>query len=191
MEEKRILDSWKEIAAYLGRSVKTCRRWEHELGLPIHRLEDSPKARVFAYPEELDQWVKKTQKSDETQKRSFPRIKKDFFPALVFLLILISIAIWQIVPQKGILSISSDIPCLLILPFQNKTGDKDFGIWGDMLPVLLTTDLFQSQLIQVVPDDKLIEALKEFGLFDAKKITATDLRKLTSHLSTPISSVDS
>ena len=31
------LDSWKEIAAYLNRGVRTVRRWEREEGLPVHR----------------------------------------------------------------------------------------------------------------------------------------------------------
>lgn len=56
MEERRVLERWKAIASYLGRTEKTCRKWEHELGLPIHRLEDSPKAQVFAYADELDRW---------------------------------------------------------------------------------------------------------------------------------------
>ena len=33
----RRLDSWKEIAAYLGRDVRTVQRWERREGLPIHR----------------------------------------------------------------------------------------------------------------------------------------------------------
>jgi hypothetical protein len=32
------LDSWKEIAAYLGRAIRTVQRWEREEGLPVHRL---------------------------------------------------------------------------------------------------------------------------------------------------------
>jgi eukaryotic-like serine/threonine-protein kinase len=52
----RYLDSWKEIAAYLNRNVRTCWLWERELGLPVHRLDGSPKARVFAYTAELDAW---------------------------------------------------------------------------------------------------------------------------------------
>ena len=73
MPEKTVLDSWKEISSYLKRSEKTCRRWEKKLGLPIHRLEDSPRARVFAYKQELDAWVQKTQRTAENQfnKRSF------------------------------------------------------------------------------------------------------------------------
>ena len=56
-EEQRRLESWKEISDYLRRSIRTCRRWETELGLPIHRLDGTPSARVFAYPQELDAWM--------------------------------------------------------------------------------------------------------------------------------------
>lgn len=54
---REVLQSWKEISAYLGRDVRTCRRWEEHLGLPIHRLNGSPKARVMAYKDEIDRWL--------------------------------------------------------------------------------------------------------------------------------------
>src|SRR5271170_5789521 len=50
------LDSWKEIAAFLGRDERTVNRWEKELGLPIHRLPGT-KGRVYAYTEELSAWL--------------------------------------------------------------------------------------------------------------------------------------
>jgi TolB-like protein/tetratricopeptide (TPR) repeat protein len=56
MEGKRVLEGWKAISAYLGRTGKTCRKWEQELGLPIHRLDDSASAHVFAYADELNRW---------------------------------------------------------------------------------------------------------------------------------------
>src|SRR3989442_4777544 len=31
------LDSWGEIASYLGREVRTVQRWERTEGLPVHR----------------------------------------------------------------------------------------------------------------------------------------------------------
>jgi len=65
MTERSILESWKEISGYLKRSEKTCQRWEIELGLPIHRLDGTPSARVFAYPEELDHWIKEKLHSRE------------------------------------------------------------------------------------------------------------------------------
>jgi tetratricopeptide (TPR) repeat protein len=50
------LDSWKEIAAFLGRDERTVNRWEKELGLPVHRLPGT-KGRVYAYTEELSAWL--------------------------------------------------------------------------------------------------------------------------------------
>jgi Tfp pilus assembly protein PilF len=51
------LDSWKEIACFFGRDERTVRRWEKESGLPVHRVPGSGKARVFAYEDELSQWL--------------------------------------------------------------------------------------------------------------------------------------
>jgi len=50
------LDSWKEIAAYLKRGVRTVQRWEHTAGLPVHRLAPDRQGSVFAYKTELDAW---------------------------------------------------------------------------------------------------------------------------------------
>ena len=50
------LDSWKEIAAYLGRSERTVCRWEEREGLPVHRLQHEKRGSVFAYKRELDAW---------------------------------------------------------------------------------------------------------------------------------------
>lgn len=54
-----ILSSWKDVARYLGHSIRTCQRLEQEAGLPIHRMDESPKARIFAYPAEIDRWLDK------------------------------------------------------------------------------------------------------------------------------------
>ena len=51
------LDSWKAIAAYLKRDVRTVRRWEHELALPVRRLPGGHGRSVFAYTAEIDAWL--------------------------------------------------------------------------------------------------------------------------------------
>jgi hypothetical protein len=56
-KKENILTSWKEIAAYLDRDVRTCVRWEKRYGLPVHRLERDSKAKVFAYKQQIDQWL--------------------------------------------------------------------------------------------------------------------------------------
>ena len=50
------LDSWKEIASYLGRGVRTVQRWEREEGLPVHRLAHEKRGSVYARREELAAW---------------------------------------------------------------------------------------------------------------------------------------
>jgi TolB-like protein len=50
------LDSWKAIARYLGRSVRTVRRWEADEGLPVHRHMHRSLASVYAFKSELDTW---------------------------------------------------------------------------------------------------------------------------------------
>jgi TolB-like protein len=55
------LDSWKEIATYLSRSVRTVRRWEKHEGLPVHRQMHTSLGSVYAYRSELDQWRRKNE----------------------------------------------------------------------------------------------------------------------------------
>ena len=50
------LESWKEIAAYVQREVRTVRRWEKEEGLPIHRHVHKSRGSVYAYRSEIDAW---------------------------------------------------------------------------------------------------------------------------------------
>ncbi len=50
------LESWKDIAAYLRRDVRTVQRWEQTDGLPIHRLKRAQRAIPYAYTAELDAW---------------------------------------------------------------------------------------------------------------------------------------
>ena len=50
------LDSWKAIANYLGKSVRTARRWEAEEGLPVHRQMHKAQGSAYAYRSEIDAW---------------------------------------------------------------------------------------------------------------------------------------
>lgn len=54
-------DSWKAIADYLKRDVATVRRWEKEVGLPVHRVPGGPGRSVFAYRSEIDAWLARPQ----------------------------------------------------------------------------------------------------------------------------------
>ncbi len=55
---RAVLSSWKEIASYLGKGVRTVQRWERELDLPVRRPKPNEKQIVLAFPEELDAWLR-------------------------------------------------------------------------------------------------------------------------------------
>jgi Tfp pilus assembly protein PilF len=55
---KKRLDSWKEIATFFGRDERTVKRWEKERGLPVYRVPGSARGGVFAYAEQLTEWLK-------------------------------------------------------------------------------------------------------------------------------------
>ena len=53
----KILGSWKEIAAYLGKGVRTAQRWEAELELPVRRPVEGNRKVVVALSAEIDSWL--------------------------------------------------------------------------------------------------------------------------------------
>ena len=91
LKKENLLTSWKEIAAYLDCDERTCVRWEKKYRLPVHRIDEISKATVFAYKDELDQWLEKFTVSkafaqeEAAGKRSRRRI---FYFLLAFLVIL-------------------------------------------------------------------------------------------------------
>lgn len=54
--QPRRLDSWKEVAEYLGRDVRTATRWEAQ-GMPVHRVPGGKGTSVFAFSYEIDAWL--------------------------------------------------------------------------------------------------------------------------------------
>lgn len=57
------LDSWKEIAAYLRRDVRTVQRWEKKEGLPVHRHQHDKLGSIYAFRGELTQWFSSRQQA--------------------------------------------------------------------------------------------------------------------------------
>src|SRR5438270_1420892 len=77
------LDSWKEIAAYLRRDVRTVQRWEKKEGLPIHRHQHDKLGSIYAYKSELDAWLDtrgQTSTESVTARLGTGKIKLAVFP---------------------------------------------------------------------------------------------------------------
>jgi len=58
MDERQRHVSWKEIAEHLGCTPRTAQRWEKEYRLPVFRIPGESCSRVFAYRDDLDDWVR-------------------------------------------------------------------------------------------------------------------------------------
>jgi tetratricopeptide (TPR) repeat protein len=57
MADRRKLESWKDVAAFLRRDESTVRRWERTRGLPVHRVPGGARSTVFAYTDEIMAWL--------------------------------------------------------------------------------------------------------------------------------------
>jgi hypothetical protein len=53
-----VLTTWKEVARYMGKGVRTVQRWEKDFGLPVRRPPGAHNRRaILALTTDLDAWV--------------------------------------------------------------------------------------------------------------------------------------
>ena len=100
------LESWKEIAAYLRRDVRTVQRWEQTDGLPIHRLRRAQRPIPYAYAAELDAWwtgrsdaAPRTEPLEGTSQPAPGRFTSLVVATLSIAAIAIAVAVWMVRPQ--------------------------------------------------------------------------------------------
>lgn len=73
-----VLTSWKEIAQYLGKGVRTVQRWEQDFGLPVRRANSTSRHAVLAVPKEIDEWVRcQAQGYDGISESPAQRLRRD------------------------------------------------------------------------------------------------------------------
>jgi tetratricopeptide (TPR) repeat protein len=184
LEEKELLESWKEISAYLNRNIRTCQYWEKQHALPIHRLEESSKARVFAYKQELDRWLEeKLHKQELTKKNifiSFLQKNKvlSIFGLALLSLTIIAVIILQFLPNNGTVKIPTSKPSIVIMPFYNNSGDENLEHLRFALSDMLITDLSQSRHVFVFSRDRIFSILVELDLIKTQSFSSEDLRKV-------------
>ncbi len=63
MTSEALLNSWKEIARYVGRSERTVQRWEKQFGFPVRRPAGRTRSAVIAVPSEIQRWSTSTMAS--------------------------------------------------------------------------------------------------------------------------------
>lgn len=181
MEGQTRLESWKEISSYLQRSIKTCQRWEIELGLPIHRLDGTPSARVFANPAELDAWM--AEKLSHIRERRGTKRGWDSKKALrIAAGTLVFLAVAAVPARLWIWHPPVDFPpattCVAFLPLENASGDEKLEAWRTSFPQLVTMDLVQSRAIGSVNSGSLFATLDQAGLWGVPRYSPEDVARL-------------
>jgi hypothetical protein len=73
----KVLNSWKEIAVYLNRGVRTVQRWHCDLQLPVHKIRDTVHSPVFAFVTEIDQWLRSHAKENGNGRQPSSRRTND------------------------------------------------------------------------------------------------------------------
>jgi len=178
MREREILDSWKEISRYLRRDIRTCQRYERELELPVHRLEGSPRARVFAYRNELDAWRAKRLEEDQGPPSTFWRtVTSRPFLVVCNIILVAGLAIFYFARIRNRLAGPGhgESLSIAVLPFQNASGRADLGKWTDWIPNLLIQGLSGSKYFDVPGYDLIYGTLQDLNLHSATGYSSADL----------------
>lgn len=118
------LDSWKEIAAYLGREVRTVQLWEKSEGLPVHRQQHARLGSVYAFKSELDVW-RQARKTTPTERRDLRPI---LIGAAVVALLGIVVTAWALFRKRP-----ERINSVVVLPFIDLSPQHDQEYFSDGL----------------------------------------------------------
>jgi tetratricopeptide (TPR) repeat protein len=174
--KERVLESWKEIAAHLGRSVRACQKWEREMGLPVHRLDGSSKARVFAYRDELDHWLeeKLNERASERggeQKKITSKIKPLIFTlGLVGGISIVVLAAWNILIKGDHALLKHKRPTMAVVHFKNQTGDQAYDNLSEVIPNLIITKIENTRLFEVTTWERMYDLCVQMGKRNVRSI---------------------
>jgi tetratricopeptide (TPR) repeat protein len=163
-----LLDSWKEIASYLGRAVRTVQTWEKEEGLPVHRHQHRRGGTVYAYPAEIDAWRlgredRERNVGEATGRRTLLRLA-----AASALLGSVAALVWFLAdglprsgpdPSRPVLSFAEE-DRLLIAGFDNATGEE---LLNGTLAAALERDLRSRGFVSLVTRPRLGDSLRLLG----------------------------
>ncbi|HVX65271.1 MAG TPA: hypothetical protein VHA11_01645, partial [Bryobacteraceae bacterium] len=176
VEEER-LEGWKQVAGYLNKDLRTVQRWERVEGLPVHRHLHRSQGSVFAFPVELDQWVRERTARPASKTpppaaatapepaaaiketaRGVPadsRLPRVLLVAALAAGVGVAAALW-FYARRGDFSSFHQGDLALIGRVENQTGNP---LLDGTLSYLLAGEISRSGWIRVVPREQVREAL--------------------------------
>jgi TolB-like protein len=149
-KENNILQSWKEISAYLDRDYRTCQRWEIELGLPVHRIdESSSRSKVFAYRSEIDEWLKIRANNKHESTWLWKNRRFVIGSALGFFLLSVVFAWLYFSHTQSVPSLSG--PSLAVFPLKNLDSSEYEEYFSEGITNEIERSLTRLNKIRVIP----------------------------------------
>lgn len=140
------LESWKEIAAYLKRSVRTVHRWEKEEALPVRRHLHKKLGTVYAYKPEIDAWWASRGSQLEAEREpaeTAPWLSVRITPVLLGVglaaALIVVVVVWRSNSDIGLPP--PERMMLAVLPFENLSGDPEQEYFSDGLTEEMITEL--------------------------------------------------
>jgi TolB-like protein len=159
------LNSWKEIAAWFGRDVRTAQLWEKNECLPVHRLKHSTRASIYAHPAELDEWLRN--RGDQSRSAQAPddlnaletALEADIAPRArpsraiyggAVLAIVAGLAVFAYFHERSRLHPQIAAPITLaVLPFEDLSAGESGDFLADGLTEDLITDFGRAESLHV------------------------------------------
>jgi tetratricopeptide (TPR) repeat protein len=181
------LDSWKEIASYLRKSVRSVQRWEAEEGLPVHRHQHEKRGTVYAFAAELDAWWKErgailTEQNGAVESEApaadlapveaepapeiapaLPRkSRRAVWVAAGFAAAVLTASVVAWLSRNGSGLAAGPLPFeardwVLVAGFENRTGEK---LFDGTLDYALGRELSNSRHVNVVSRDRVEDSLR-------------------------------
>lgn len=181
------LDSWKEIAAFLKRDVRTAQRWEKRAGLPVHRHLRSQLRTAYAYRSELDAWWRRYRATGESSTahtgpldRRAKRQRSAGALAGGSLVALASVALWLLWMRPDGQTVMtpptvvSAIP-VLIADVDNQTGRPTLT---SLVREEVVRQLTQHEEVEIVPPARIATLLQRMKRDQATTINKEIAREL-------------
>ncbi|MGH9526031.1 MAG: hypothetical protein ACRD2F_05095, partial [Terriglobales bacterium] len=160
------LDSWKEIAAYLRRDERTARRWAEAAGLPVRRVQGPGRRPVFAFKQEIDEWLRRRLEDSESPTAepatsapdpgaARPRFRRPAWTAAAVTVLAVALTAGYYLlarPHRARAARPSpvQIHSLAVLPLANLSGDPHQDYVAEALTDELITNLAQIPHLRVI-----------------------------------------
>lgn len=160
------LDSWKSIAQYLHRDIRTVQRWETE-GLPVYRHHHSKHGSIYAYRSEVDAWWLSRRPSASKQKsterkaafRGAPWLHSRYVRLCSYVIIILLIGLSALAIRRFLLDRRPFSPAdsariarntIAILPFHSSSPDPKDGVLAQTLTQNVLKNLRHSASLHII-----------------------------------------